>query len=130
MSWKKEEKKEEKKEFTKDEIISFRKGIEHFSQIKRTFIWPGDRIHDQYITRLEQYMESLGVIKFDDLGRKICRDPEGYDRLNALNEIIERRDYALQMADEERMPELKEKRLQKVTEMGKQLRGFHEKFKV
>lgn len=126
-----EDKKEKKQiEFSKEEFLNARKELGKFKQQERTYTKPSGATYTKLITTMEQYMEVLGVIRFDSVGLKIVRDPEGYDRLSRLESVLDNWDFKKMQELFETNPEARKAHLDYVTEIGNTVRGLGDKFKI
>lgn len=116
--------------FTKEELVNCRKELDKFKQKERTYLKPTGEKYTRLISTLELYMETLGVIRFDETGHKWVRDPMGYDRLSKMEAKLDLWDWHRMQEDFERNPAAKQAHLDYITEIGKKMRGLKDKFRA
>lgn len=117
-------------EFTKDELINCRRELARFKQISRTFTKPNGETYTKLISKLQQYMEILGVIRFSDTGECFVRDCPRYDRLTQLETKLDNWDWHRMQEHFEQHPEARKEHLAYISEIGNKVKGIGNKFKA
>lgn len=70
-------------------------------------VYPQNEINGKLVSPFDQYLKSLGVIRFDENMNIVCRDVEGHNRLSKINGRLE---YRQAMQDEALFQEFPEER--------------------
>lgn len=83
-----------------------------------------------YRSRFERYMESLGIIRFDEFKQIVVRQPENFWKFQQILAKMEGQDYAERERNFKAFPEEKEKYLIKLSETLAKAKGILETKKV
>lgn len=106
---------------TREEYEYLRKGMATFAAKK---------INGRMYGKFEQFMESIGVVRFSEKGYMEISDPFKYTKYNRMNANIEWRDTEDMKKMHDLYPELKEEHNEKLSTWFKEIRELISKWKI